>query len=65
MPNKIVKKISAPLIIAPLFDTHTMKEFEKKQRNSREELQDIDQFITQYLLSRTVDFQRNDEAITV
>lgn len=65
MQNKIVKKISPPLVIAPLFDTRTMKEFEKKHRSYNEESRAVDKFITKYLASRTVDFQRNDEAITV
>ncbi|WP_141735574.1 hypothetical protein [Oligoflexus tunisiensis] len=64
-PNKIVKKISPPLFIAPLFDSRMLSEFERNHRSYEEETRALDKVITKYLASRVVDFQRNDEAITV
>ncbi|MDQ3233843.1 MAG: hypothetical protein M3Q07_18660 [Pseudobdellovibrionaceae bacterium] len=65
MQNKIVKKISPPLFIAPLFDSRMLKEFERNHRSYEEETRAVDTIVTKYLASRIVDFQRNDEAITV
>lgn len=65
MQNKLVKKISPPLYIAPLFDSRMLKEFEKKHRSYDEETRAVDGIVRKYLASRIVDFQRNDEAITV
>ncbi len=64
-PNKIVKKISPPLFIAPLFDSRMLNEFERKHPSYEEETRAVDKIIRKYLASRIVDFQRNDEAITV
>jgi hypothetical protein len=63
--NKIVKKINPPLYIAPLFDSRMLSEFERSHRSYEEETRAVDTIIAQYLASRVVDFQRNDEAITV
>ncbi|HYX31971.1 MAG TPA: hypothetical protein VE954_02570 [Oligoflexus sp.] len=65
MQNKIVKKISPPLFIAPLFDSRMLNEFERNHRSYEEETRAVDTIVTKYLASRIVDFQRNDEAITV
>ncbi len=63
--NKIVKKISPPLFIAPLLDSRTLNEFDRKHHSDDEETRAVDKIIRKYLASRIVDFQRNDEAITI
>jgi hypothetical protein len=65
LQNKIIKKISPPLFIAPLFDSSMLNEFENQHSSYEEETRAVDTIISQYLASRIVDFQRNDEAITV
>jgi hypothetical protein len=65
LQNKIIKKISPPLFIAPLFDSQMLHEFENQHASYEEETRAVDTIISQYLASRIVDFQRNDEAITV
>jgi hypothetical protein len=63
--NKIIKRIAPPLLIAPLFDSRMLSEFERKHRSYEEETRAVDRIVSKYLASRVVDFQRNDEAITV